>query len=239
MTDNLYNNIHIVITASHAFCSMIYNIINNTHLCDFRSENLAKALENSCKKLGISYTLLINKTIPRQCIYLKDTNCCMLNRYECRSHEWRHNLTEILQELKKQGKDIFLLDCHSYPLKSFGGADFALLFDKPLNEKMDNYVIQLNNKINNMLINNNSYCNLFYGNKNDIIDEALGMGIKAILLEVIEEKWRMNDNILGNVCDVIIKHIVDMFREGKSGGFGGIEEFGGVDVHKKKRYVLR
>ena len=192
----------IVITCPHSYC-LDTQAYKKNHFCDFRAEECAKILKTSCKNAGLKVHYFVNENTPR--VSIADVKGCDLNRIRCRRHEWRTEITKTLTENKNI---IALIDVHSYPdVINFGGSDITILYDSPNNNtKMPQYVIEINKEINNALYEDQVYCNLLYGKNNDIIDESIGLGLPAFLLEFVEDKNRLSNYSVQKVCDKIAKY---------------------------------
>jgi len=197
---------YIIITAPHSYCDYYSLDLKEKHYCDYRAEEAAKILYDVLQDNNIKCSLFINKETPRifyskaaENIEIKPKeDFCDLNRLKCRDHEWRQNIRNNIDELKKTNNyKIFVFDIHSFPnVTSFGGGDVSILNDTPKNLKMNKITLELFYVINKSLIKNGNYCNLLYGINNDIIDEANEMKIDSMLLEILEDKDRLTDDTI-------------------------------------------
>lgn len=199
----------IIITVPHSYCPKKYmKNIGKVHFCDVRSRDFAECLNKSFTKYDINAHIFLNNDTLRFCVKGDNALCGDLNRKTSHDNEWTKSVMSKIYELKN--KKIILLDVHSYPnIGSFGGSDMSIIVNTDINKKANNMTIGMNLKINKILSKSNSYCNLHRGKGNYLIDKARDLGANCVLLEIIEDKNRLNNDTMIEVCNGIVEYVTN------------------------------
>ena len=191
----------VILTVPHAKC----NFKLQGHYCDLKALEFAESLTDVLQKKNIKVILLvadINRSI------------CDINRIQCRSESFRPKLTNILNE-KKNNKELWILDIHSFPngIKSF--EQYPLVFlelnyivHNTSHHSMDIKLPSKIFKLYSKLINKGIAANVLAGtNDNDILFETRNMGYQnSSLLEI-------NESITCSEMNKIVNIIVDEINQ--------------------------
>lgn len=119
-----------------------------------------------------------------------------LNRIASRETKWRKQLTQLIS------KSSLVVDVHSFPLLAFGkmpaassGGGWKVVI---LNEyrNLPEHISIIYTEIRKII----AEVTILSGIKNDINDEAIAAGKKAILLEFCEDREYFSDDELEKVC---------------------------------------
>lgn len=167
------NNL-IILTVPHEKCDGY-----EFHLCDYSARKLANQLMDSLKNNNREI-ILLSGNINRQYIDL--------NRYISRSTNFRKQIRQKIN--KNKYSKIYIIDCHSYPSKSFknyetNDPEITILFDNPKDSIIIDILVSILRYYNIMTIK-------LRGIKNDIIDEFSNyQNVMPILIEINES---INEN---------------------------------------------
>jgi len=194
----MLENIGIILTVPHALC--IYD--NKNHTCDATAKKLAYKLMS---KLGGKITNNITTVIGNI-----NRSKIDLNRIQSRKTEFRKIIVKIIKTWeKKKLKVIFVIDCHSFPIKKFRIYDFGtnqiskplvtILYDSLVHHEYIDYLDQLP-------------ITKLKGIHNDIIDQSItfedkNTKIMPVLIEVREDMTDKQYTILSTVIENWIKGI--------------------------------
>lgn len=163
----------IVLTVPHAKCQR--ESFGMEHTCDYSAEPFARALEKNLdsKKLNtVIYVGQINRYYGK----------CDLNRRACRGEDFRGALSRKLNA--RTGKNIFVVDCHSFPPSYSEWSAYEIVF---LTFKNQPLIAQPSRALHEALVLRGVKSGLKEGSyANDIILESSEKGAKAVLVEINE-----------------------------------------------------
>lgn len=173
-----------ILTVPHARCPLH----NMDHNCDLIAPAVGRALLGHLEHRGV-HSYLFMGNVPR--------TECDLNREGVRRTHWYKT---VFQDLKRG--DV-LIDVHSFPSDAprFEGNDIVLYwFNSPSNLDFVNRLID-NMKTEYVVatMEGNSY--------NTLVLDALGMGVKAVLVEFNERHKGEEDSLAEVVSDALVKVI--------------------------------